>query len=222
MNEYSIHEAAKLTGISVRSLRNYLRLYRDHFEPRRGACNALVLGDEEIKLFVTIRTLLREGRSRRQIQETLGRKDDPEDLVIRRREENLETLATPENSGSEVLAPKERAFAEALAEQLRKQTELMERLIEENTAMRLHLESLERRLPTEAPPRTIPVRRRGALELPVPYFLLRAKDGARAVLTGIVRALSPSTKPKALQASQDPLRPGSSVSPRPQDPNPEA
>lgn len=183
MADYSIQEVAEVSGISVRSLRNYLRHYRDYLRPGRGACNALVFEDEDVRTFLKIRTLLREGRSREEIQSLLGEGSTGGEMVIRRSDEP----ALPPG-------------LETLSSQLQLQSQLMERLLEENVALRKRLEGLERRLATPpdglaaAPlqlPRQIPVRRRGTVSIRVPWFLLRMSDGARALAMGVAAALFP-------------------------------
>lgn len=188
MADYSIQEVSELTGITVRSLRNYLRQYRDHLHPSRGDCNALVFQDPDVRCFLRIRTLLREGRSRGEILDRLAGKVADEELVIRRQDQSL-----PPESGERIL------------EQLQIQNQVLEHLVLENRALRERLEVMEVRfglrqgeegapaLPAGTP-RKIPVRRsRRALEIPLPYFLLRFRDGARALSAAMTAALFPST-----------------------------
>lgn len=198
MAQHNIEEVSKLTGITVRSLRNYLRRYREHLRPARGLCNALVFSDEDVETFVKIRTLLREGKARPEIHETLRGETDDEPMVVRRADE---TGGPPAVVRADP----------ALLAQLDRQAALLERLLEQNLALVTRVEDLETqvrmtrerapRLPAPAPPRQVRVRRRNHLALPLPYFLLRAGDGARAVLSGIAtlirRRPPPRTGPAA-------------------------
>ena len=59
--EYSIQEVSNITGITVRSLRNYLKTYEDLLEPRRGYYNSLIFSAEDIQIFVMIKTLIKDG-----------------------------------------------------------------------------------------------------------------------------------------------------------------
>lgn len=184
MPRYTIQELASVTGISVRSLRNYLHAFPEHLHPERGSCNSLLFGDADAEAFLRIRTLLREGRTRDQVRELLGQGKDEAAMVIRRAE------APAEPAGPPALAAPAEALG-ALVTRLDLQNELLGRLVSENTALRERLEVLEVRLrlregPTALPalpgppPRQIPVRS-GAIQIPVPWFLLRMKDGAVAL-----------------------------------------
>lgn len=200
MSGYSIQEVATHTGITVRSLRNYLRRYGDHLRPTRGACNALVFGEADLETFVKIRTLLREGKSRDEILALLGG-DPVEDLVVRRAEDEAGApRPDPARSSETALAPHPGEAAPAvpveitaLATQLATQNDLLRQLLQENAALRQKVDVLEVRLELrrgEAPqlpvtvPRKIPLKR-GKLQVPLPYFMLRLKDGAQAVLKAV-------------------------------------
>jgi DNA-binding transcriptional MerR regulator len=195
MSDYSISEASQVTGISVRSLRNYLRQYGDFLHPTRGNCNALVFQEEEIRTFLKIRTLLREGRSREEVSRRLSGEVPEHEMVIRRAD----------------LAPEAEANQKIL-EQLDLQRQVLERLVGENLALRERLEVMEVRFglrhETLSPPlpsssrRQLPVRRSlRFMEIPLPYFLLRMTDGARAFTAAMAAALFTS------RAAKQELRP---------------
>ena len=59
--DYSIQEVSKITGITVRSLRNYLKTYEDLLQPRRGYYNSLIFSAEDVQSFVMIKTLIKDG-----------------------------------------------------------------------------------------------------------------------------------------------------------------
>ena len=56
--DYSIQEVSKITGITVRSLRNYLKTYENLLNPRRGYYNSLIFSAEDVQAFVMIKTLI--------------------------------------------------------------------------------------------------------------------------------------------------------------------
>tara|TARA_Y100000589_G_scaffold85367_2_gene79320 strand:+ start:1516 stop:2145 length:630 start_codon:yes stop_codon:yes gene_type:complete len=59
--DYSIQEVSKITGITVRSLRNYLKTYESLLEPRRGYYNSLIFSAADVQAFVMIKTLIKDG-----------------------------------------------------------------------------------------------------------------------------------------------------------------
>lgn len=209
MGQYTIHDVARLTGITVRSLRNYLRLYEDHLHPERGSCNSLLFGESDLDAFVRIRTYLREGRDRDEIQGLLAGDESGTELVVRRQGEATEAIAgvspSPIPAGTSTL-PVAPGFADLSGIQgcLELQTRLLEELVAENRKLRERVDVLEVRLELRrdegrpllpAPARTRPVRS-GSLRVPVPWFLLRLKDGARAVVTAVYSTLFAKTSPR--------------------------
>ena len=214
MGEHTIDDVSALTGISVRSVRNYLRLYRDFLQPGRGPCNSLLFRDQDVETLVRIRTRLRQGETRDEIRERLtGGQEQDEMKVVRRPDPEHPghpihpTPAAPSAAPTEP-PPTETALApRALASAIEHQTELMERLLQENLALRERVSRLERHLTAElTDPRRRKVRRRsGALEVRVPYFLLRAGDGARA-LVGALASLLPGSRTRRLEASRSQAR----------------
>jgi DNA-binding transcriptional MerR regulator len=187
VGEHTIDEVAELTGISVRSVRNYLRLYREFLHPGRGACNSLLFRDQDVETLVRIRARLRQGETREQIRERLDRGQEQDEMTVVRRPDPATPAEAP---------PPETALApRGLAAAIDRQTELMERILAENLALRERISRLERHLTAELmDPRRRPVRRRsGALEIRLPYFLLRAGDGARA-LVGALATLLPGAR----------------------------
>lgn len=177
MADYNIHEVSGISGITVRSLRNYLRLYGEHFSPARGACNSLIFNDEDVKTFVRIRTYLREGKDRSEIHKILEEGQPEGELVVR------SGSPAPESTGR-------------LEHQLETQTQLLTALVQENQKLRQRLDVMEVRLGLrlDGPPRAQleapgarPKSRSGSLALPLPYFLTRWADGARAGVAALRR-----------------------------------
>jgi DNA-binding transcriptional MerR regulator len=69
--EYSIQEVSKLTGITVRSLRNYLKCYEEILTPKRGYYNSLIFSDLDVQVFVMIKTLIKDGFKQEEIIEKI-------------------------------------------------------------------------------------------------------------------------------------------------------
>jgi len=67
--EFTIQEVSQVTGITVRTLRNYLKSYVDLLQPRRGYYNSLVFSEQDINVFVMIKTLIKDGFKVGEIQE---------------------------------------------------------------------------------------------------------------------------------------------------------
>lgn len=190
MGEHTIDEVAELTGISVRSVRNYLRLYREFLQPGRGPCNSLLFRDADVETLVRIRARLRQGATRVEIRKRLAGGQEQDEMTVVRRPDPAPPVEAP--------PPPETALApRGLTAAIEHQTELMERILAENLAMRERIARLERSITAQLDdPRRRRVRRRsGALEIRVPYFLLRAGDGARA-LVGALVTLLPTTRPR--------------------------
>ena len=66
-----------MTGISVRSLRNYLRTYPEVLQPKRGYYNSLLFSERDINAFVMIKTLIKDGFKNNEIIEKVN-----EELVL--------------------------------------------------------------------------------------------------------------------------------------------
>ena len=75
--DFSIQEVSQLTGISVRSLRNYLRTYPEVLQPKRGYYNSLLFSERDINAFVMIKTLIKDGFKNNEIIEKVN-----EELVL--------------------------------------------------------------------------------------------------------------------------------------------
>ncbi|MCO4783160.1 MAG: MerR family transcriptional regulator [Candidatus Cloacimonetes bacterium] len=65
--DYTIQEVAELTGITVRTLRNYLKSYEELVQPKRGYYNSLIFSKEDINCFVMIKTLIKDGFKKEEI-----------------------------------------------------------------------------------------------------------------------------------------------------------
>lgn len=194
---YTIQELSTVTGISVRSLRNYLRQYGEFMDPDRGACNALLFGEDDVEAFVKIRTYLREGRTRDEIKAILAGEVEDAEVEIRREEPAEAPAGPPALRGPEVPG----ADVSALVRNLELQNQLLESIAHENRALRERLDVLEVRLrlregdpggpallPAATAPRRIPVRAR-RVEIPLPYFMLRLKDGATAAVRAVITTM---------------------------------
>jgi len=59
--EYTIQEVSDLTGITVRTLRNYIKGYEEVLSPKRGYYNSLVFSELDIRTFVMIKTCIKDG-----------------------------------------------------------------------------------------------------------------------------------------------------------------
>ena len=66
--DFSIQEVSQITGISVRTLRNYLKTYTDLLQPKRGYYNSLVFSEKDVNIFVMIKTLIKDGFKNSEIQ----------------------------------------------------------------------------------------------------------------------------------------------------------
>jgi DNA-binding transcriptional MerR regulator len=69
--EYPISEVARLTGITVRSLRNYLKSYEELLSPKRGYYNSLIFNESDLHTFVMIKTLIKDGLKQAEIIERI-------------------------------------------------------------------------------------------------------------------------------------------------------
>ncbi|PCJ21517.1 MAG: hypothetical protein COB02_02675 [Candidatus Cloacimonadota bacterium] len=65
--DYTIQEVAELTGITVRTLRNYLKSYEELVQPKRGYYNSLIFSKEDINCFVMIKTLIKDSFKKEEI-----------------------------------------------------------------------------------------------------------------------------------------------------------
>lgn len=183
MTEYNIDEASRLSGITVRSLRNYVHQYDEFLKLTRGPYNALVFSDEALTVLVKIKSLLRDGRSRRDIAAIL--RDEAVEPAITVTRGALTTTDPP------VLLPI-----------LKKIDDVLTELLEENRHLRSRLDQVEvgladrlSTLPVRATaPRTQAVARVGAYDLPLPYFLLALKDGCWALASSFWRVFLSSDR----------------------------
>ncbi len=169
MSDYTIDEASRLSGISVRSLRNYVHHYADFLKLKRGPYNSLLFGDEDLEVLVKIKSLLRDGLTRNQICEALNR------------EENEPTMQVTKNAVTPA------SEAPVLLPILKKIDTVLTDLLEENQKLHSRLQDVEEQLvqsraalPASTTPRPTSWTRSG-LGIPMPYFVLAAKDGCVAV-----------------------------------------
>ncbi len=108
--EYTIQEVADLTGITVRTLRNYLKGYDEILTPKRGYYNSLVFSEVDVKTFVMIKTLIKDGLKQEQIldkvreeREALKEQMSPQETKEEpaQKEENLPAAARHPNLPAE-------------------------------------------------------------------------------------------------------------------------
>ncbi len=136
--EYSILEVSQLTGITVRTLRNYLRTYQELLEPRRGYYNSLIFSGEHVKVFVMIKTLIKDGFKASEIQQKIQT-----ELEHARREEPLESPGSVDCALSEQSAPPRPFENDAM---IRVQPQLLHQLNNVLLAQEKRNSALERRL----------------------------------------------------------------------------
>lgn len=179
MTGYSIDEVSKMSGITTRSVRNYLRKYRQLFLLRRGAYNSLVFNDADVETLIKIRTLLREGLK-------------GEDIVTRVQEERKNpTMHVSRSDAPTTVATTDQQ--QALTAFFGRTEALLVQLCEDNLRMRQRMDRLEGTVLStlEASParRSTPLlegppRREShdeALNIELPHFLVAARDGALAM-----------------------------------------
>jgi DNA-binding transcriptional MerR regulator len=184
MTEYNIDEASRLSGITVRSLRNYVHQYQEFLKLARGPYNALVFSEEDLTVLVKIKSLLRDGRSRHDIAAIL-------------RNEAVEPAMTVTRGALATADPP------VLLPLLKKIDDVLTELLEENRQLRTRLERVEvgltnhaGNLPARVAAASVPtVARVGAVDLPVPYFLLALKDGCWALASSFWRVFISSGRP---------------------------
>lgn len=118
--EYTIQEVSQLTGITVRTLRNYLKSYENLIEPRRGYYNSLIFDQEDVQIFVMIKTLIKDGFKPEEIdqkvqeqlpelrQEMEQARKQEEDLVNKEsKESTVKQLKLPKKIESKELVERE-------------------------------------------------------------------------------------------------------------------
>lgn len=178
MGEYNIEEAARLSGITVRSLRNYVHQYGEFMSLKRSTYNALVFCDDDLTTLVKVKALLRDGKTRPQIAEALSAERTQPTIQVTRSD-------VPSAPDAPVILPL-----------LKKIDEVLTQLLDENRRLHERLQELEQRVVDTAtrhlaapamvalpPARTNGIDSR--LDLPVPSFFLHTKDGLAAVVIAL-------------------------------------
>ena len=171
MSDYTIDEASRMSGISVRSLRNYVHQYADFLELKRGPYNSLLFSDSDLEVLVKVKSLLRDNLTRKQICDALEREKDEPTMQV------TKNAVTPANE------------APVLLPILKKIDTVLTDLLEENQKLHSRLADVEEQLARSRaalPATTIPSIKAttwtpSGLGLPVPYFVLAAKDGCVAI-----------------------------------------
>jgi len=170
MGEYNIDETARLSGITVRSLRNYVHQYGEFLSLKRGPYNALIFGDEDLTTLVKVKALLRDGKSKYEICDALDTENGMDDIQVTRN-----ALATE----APVLLPILKKIDSVMGQLLQENLRLQERLqrLEDQASEQTNLVAY-----SSAPPALPPATRGGGttLELTIPYFVLAFKDGCTA------------------------------------------
>ena len=185
MTEYNIDEASRLSGITVRSLRNYVHQYGEFLKLTRGPYNALVFSEEDLTVLVKIKSLLRDGRSRRDIATVLRTEEVEPAITVTR---GALTTADPP-----VLLPILKKIDDVLTELLEENRQLRERLDQVEVGLADRLTTLPVRV---AAPQAQAVARVGTIDLPLPYFLLALKDGCWALAASFWRVFISSGPPR--------------------------
>ena len=172
-HKYNIDEASRLSGISVRSLRNYVNHYSDYLSLKRGQYNALLFSDGDLTVLVKVKSLLRDGKSRQEIIDILAKEELSPSIEVTR------TTTVPATE-KPVLLPLLKKIDTVLTQLLEENKQLHERLAD----MEQQLARTKRALPAAVDSdRRKPMR--SSLELPIPYFVLAAKDGCSALLRSL-------------------------------------
>lgn len=94
--EYPISEVSRLTGITVRSLRNYLKTYEELLLPKRGYYNSLIFYENDLRTFVMIKALIKDGLKQSEIIEKIKAEKENANhsepsIHINQQEESYET-----------------------------------------------------------------------------------------------------------------------------------
>ena len=175
MTTYNIDEACRLSGISVRSLRNYVHHYSDHLHIERGPYNSLIFSDESLSVLVKIKALLRDGNNRHKICELL-------------KEEEREPVITVTRDSIPV------ANNQSLLQIFQKVDATLNSLLEENRGLNERLRQMEMKIAQNqkalpAPESSsMPIESKSkanALTIPLPHSLLSLKDGCVAIAKSI-------------------------------------
>ena len=175
MTTYNIDEACRLSGISIRSLRNYVHHYSEHLHIERGPYNSLIFSDESLSVLVKIKSLLRDGNNRHKICELL-------------REEAIEPVITVTRDSVPT------ASNQSLLQIFQKVDATLNSLLEENKGLNERLKQMEMKIAQNQKalpaPESIPVpkdsnKKANALTIPLPHSLLSLKDGCVAIAKSI-------------------------------------
>ena len=183
MATYNIDEACRLSGISVRSLRNYVHHYGDHLHIERGPYNSLIFSDKSLSVLVKIKALLRDGNNRHTICDLLKEEESQPTIKVTR----TENLPVADN--------------QALLQVIHKVDSTLAILLEENKVLHnrlIHLESELARTQRVLPEadsyanrlQQTPSRKNNRLEIPLPHSLLSLKDGCVALIRSFATMLT--------------------------------
>jgi len=189
VTNYNIDEASRLSGISVRSLRNYVHHYGDYLYTKRGAYNSLVFSEQSLAILVKIKSLLRDGNNRHTICELLKQEEVKPAITVTRN-----SMPVTDNQAIVGILHKVDSTLTALLEEnrlLRDRVSNMEiamkqsqNLLTENTTNTSILQSNERSLECSRS-------RANTMEVPMPHSLLSLKDGCLAIMKSISTVIFP-------------------------------
>ena len=189
--EYTIQEVSDLTGITVRTLRNYIKGYEEVLSPKRGYYNSLVFSELDIRTFVMIKTCIKDGFKQEDIlnkvrleQESIQKQLDEESRIrqIRNAEEMPQVAMLQDSEQSETSNPhlpvvSEVALNDATLKQIGKYFLNLE---QRNILLENRLERMERMLQSQ-----IEVQQQGFL----PRTLNLIKESSQAFWQAISRSL---------------------------------
>jgi DNA-binding transcriptional MerR regulator len=175
---YNIDEACRLSGISVRSLRNYVHHYGEFLHLQRGPYNALIFTDESLSVLVKIKGLLRDGKNRHQIREILSGNEEDPTLTIKRNDlpasdEHISILQILQKMDSTICQ---------LAEENSKLSERVRSLESTIRKQRISSHGSVPALPSsEEQQSSRIIRQPDVLSIPLPHSLISLKDAFVAV-----------------------------------------
>jgi len=176
MATYNIDEACRLSGISVRSLRNYVHHYNEHLHIERGPYNSLIFSDKSLSILVKIKSLLRDGNNRHKICDLLKEEEQKPVITVTR-------------------APLAPVNNQSLLNIFQKVDTTLNSLLEENRQLNERLLQMERKIAQNqkalpAPEAMSSATKDGnhkvnSLTIPLPHSLLSLKDGCVAIAKSI-------------------------------------
>lgn len=182
MVTYNIDEACRLSGISIRSLRNYVHHYNDYLHIERGPYNSLIFQEKSLAVLVKIKSLLRDGNNRHTICEILKQEEIKPEITVTR-----DSLPTVNN--------------QSLLSIFQKVDSTLNSLLEENRILNERLHQMEMKMAQNQ--KALPAaesissvkkeksNKTNALTIPLPHSLLSLKDGCVAIAKALSSLVFP-------------------------------